>query len=86
MVNNREFCISGSIFGGYKTVIDLDLVDSIDDILYIVKSRIKDDMKNYPEILNELNKEGEKFHIHNYDFGSILISDNERIFYVCNHC
>ena len=68
MVNNREFCISGSIFGGYKTVIDLDLVDSIDDILYIVKSRIKDDMKNYPEILNELNKEGEKFHIHNYDF------------------
>ena len=86
MVNNREFCISGSIFWGYKTVINLDLVDSIDDIIDVVKSRIRDDMKKYPEILNELNKEGETFHIHNYNFGDILISDEKTIFYVCNHC
>lgn len=86
MVNNREFCISGSIFGGYKTVINLDLIESIDDILDEVTSRIQDDMKKYPEILIELNKEKEKFHIHDYDFGDILISDDKTIFYVCNHC
>jgi len=86
MVNNREFQISGSIFGEYKTVINLDLVDSADDIINIVINRIKEDMKNYPQILRELNKEQEKFHIHDYEFGSILISEPEKIFYVCCHC
>ena len=86
MVNNREFQISGSIFGEYKAVINLDLVDSVDDIINIVINRIKEDMKNYPQILRELNKEQEKFHIHDYEFGSILISEPEKIFYVCSHC
>jgi hypothetical protein len=86
MVNNREFRISGSIFGGYKTVINLDLVDSVDDILEIVINRIEEDMKNYPQILKKLDKEKEKFHIHGYEFGSILISEIDVIFYVCSHC
>ena len=86
MVNNREFHISGSIFGEYKTVINLDLVDSIDDILEIVINRIEEDMKNYPQILKKLDKEKEKFHIHGYEFGSILISEIDVIFYVCSHC
>ena len=86
MVNNREFHISGSIFGEYKTIINLDLVDSIDDILKLVVNRIKEDMKNYPQILKKLDKEKEKFHIHGYEFGSILISEIDVIFYVCSHC
>ena len=86
MVNNREFQVSGSIFGEYRTIINLDLVDSVDNILEIVINRIKEDIKNYPQILKELNKEQEKFHIHDYEFGSILISDPETIFYVCSHC
>ena len=86
MVNNREFQISGSIFGEYKTVINLDLVDSVDDIINVVINRIREDIKNYPQILRELNKEQEKFHIHDYEFGSILISEPEKIFYVCSHC
>ena len=86
MVNNREFHISGSIFGEYKTVINLDLVDSVDDILEIVINRIEEDMKNYPQILKKLEKEKEKFHIHDYEFGSILISEIDVIFYVCSHC
>ena len=86
MVNNREFHISGSIFGEYKTVINLDLVDSVDDILEIVINRIEEEMKNYPQILKKLDKEKEKFHIHGYEFGSILISEIDVIFYVCSHC
>ena len=86
MVNNREFHISGSIFGEYKTVINLDLVDSVDDILEIVINRIEEDMKNYPQILKKLDKEKEKFHINGYEFGSILISEIDVIFYVCSHC
>ena len=33
MVNNRTFCISGSIFSRYQTIINLDIVDSVEDII-----------------------------------------------------
>ena len=36
--------------------------------------------------LKKLEKEKEKFHIHDCEFGSILISEKEVIFYVCSHC
>tara|TARA_B110000285_G_scaffold233027_1_gene305631 strand:+ start:5085 stop:5339 length:255 start_codon:yes stop_codon:yes gene_type:complete len=84
MVNNRVFCVSGSIFGEYKTIINLDMIESVDDILKTVIHRIKEDMKQYPQILKQLDKE--KFHIHDYEFGSILLSQPENIFYVCSHC
>ena len=64
MVNNRKFSISGSIFGLYETVINLDLVNSNNDIIKIVLNRIRGDMKNYPSLLKELKKEEKKFHIH----------------------
>ena len=54
MVNNRTFSISGSIFNRYETVINLDLVNSNNDIIKIVLNRIRGDMKNYPSLLKEL--------------------------------
>ena len=83
MVNNRTFSISGSIFGLYETVINLDLVNSNNDIIKIVLNRIRGDMKNYPSLLKELKKEEKKFHIHGEKFGNILISNPKRIFYIC---
>ena len=86
MVNNRTFSISGSIFGLYETVINLDLVNSNNDIIKIVLNRIREDIKNYPSLLEDLKKEGKKFHIHDKKFGNILISEPDEIFYICNHC
>ena len=86
MVNNRTFCISGSIFSRYQTIINLDIIDSIEDIINVIIKRIKDDMKNYPRILLELDREEKKFHIHDYKFGDILLSEPGQIFYVCSHC
>ena len=86
MVNNRTFSISGSIFNRYETVINLDLVNSNNDIIKIVLNRVKEDIKNYPGLLEELVKDKKKFHIHDYKFGDILLSDPEKIFYVCSHC
>ena len=86
MVNNRTFSISGSIFYSYKTSINLDIVDSIEDIITVIINRIKNDMKNYPGILKELTKEESKFHIHDYKFGDILLSEPDAVFYICSHC
>jgi hypothetical protein len=86
MTNNRNFCVSGSIFGEFKTSINLDLTESNDDIIKIVINRIHNDIQNYPQLIKELDKKKETFHIHDINFGDILISDSEKIFYVCSHC
>ena len=56
MVNNRTFSISGSIFSQYKTIVNLDLIDSKRDIINVVMNRIREDMKQYPDILHKLDK------------------------------
>jgi hypothetical protein len=86
MTNNRQFCVSGSKFSQFSTIINLDLVDSIEDIINIVTNRIREDMKKYPQLLIELQKEIKKFHIHDVEFGNILVSNIDCIFYVCAHC
>ncbi len=86
MTNNRDFIISGSVFGEFKTSINLDLTDSNEEIVKLVINRIRNDIQNYPQLIKELDKEEEKFHIHDVNFGDILISDVDTVFYVCNHC
>ena len=85
-MSNRIFSISGSIFFHYQTIINLNLVDSNKDIINIVIKRIRQDVKNYPGLLLELKKEEKKFHIHDIEFGNILMSDPEQVFYICSHC
>ena len=86
MTNNRDFIVSGSVFGEFKTSINLDLTDSNEEIVKLVINRIRNDIQNYPQLIKELDKEEEKFHIHDVNFGDILISDVDTVFYVCNHC
>ena len=84
MVNNRKFIISGSLFSQYETNINLDLVDSINDIIILVIKNIKEDIKSFPILLKELEKVN--YHIHDYHIGDILLSDSNTIFYICDHC
>ena len=87
MVNNRNISISGSkLFNRYQTVVNLDLVNSNEGIVKVVLNRIKEDMKNYPGLLEALKKEKNTFHIHDTKFGDILLSDPDKIVYVCAHC
>ncbi len=84
MVNERKFIISGSLFSQYETNINLDLVDSVNDIIKLVINNIEKDIKKFPILITELKKVN--FHIHDYDIGDILISNSDTIFYICNHC
>jgi len=87
MANNRKVSVSGSkFFYQYETVINLDLVNSNNDIVKVVMNRIREDIKNYPGLLKQLKKEEEYFHIHDIKFGDVLISDPDKIVYVCGHC
>ena len=84
MVNERKFIISGSLFSQYETNINLDLVESINDIITFVINNIEEDIKLFPILITELKKIN--YHIHDYDIGHILLSNPDTIFYICSHC
>jgi len=88
----KRFCISGSAFWGWHTDIDLDDMDNMEDIIQIVKQRLKawvdvaaratqqDDMHGLYKAIEDLT-----LNCHGVTFGDILVSDPETIFYLC-HC
>ena len=41
MVNNRKFTISGGLFSGFNTDIDLDTVESKEDLIFNVINNLQ---------------------------------------------
>ena len=86
MVNKRKFIISDDLFSGFEADIDLDLVDSLADIINIINNIFLTILKNN-KLYNLIEIfETKKFHIHDQIFTDILISEPGEIFYVCSHC
>ena len=86
MVNLRKTCISGGTFWGYETYVDIDEIETLEDIVNKSISNLKNDLNNIKlvELLNNLDPR--VFHIHSTDLGSIFISEPDIIIYICNHC
>ncbi len=86
MVNLRKTCISGGTFWGYETYVDIDEIETLEDIINKSISNLKNDLNNLKlvELVNNLDPR--VFHIHSTDLGNILIGDPDMIIYICNHC
>ena len=86
MVNYRIFEISDELFGGFSIKIDLDTVESLEDIVKCVINELSTALKtnNLVMLVDKLEKK--YFHIHGFAFGHILLSDESNTFYVCGHC
>jgi hypothetical protein len=86
MVNIRKTYISGGIFTGYETSVDLDYIDSLQDIVNVVISNLKKALKfiKLQELSNSIDLR--VYHIHSTSLEEILISEPDFIIYICNHC
>ena len=86
MVNYRIFEISDELFGGFLIKIDLDIVESLEDIVEYMINELSTILKanNFEMLVDKLEKK--YFHIHGYTFGNILLSDESDKFYICGHC
>jgi hypothetical protein len=87
MSNIRTFQISEKYLWGYNTKLDLDEVESIEQAIKIVLDRCKEFLKqnNMLGLVDYLELSRKNFHIHNYEFGHILMSKPEEIVYICCH-
>lgn len=86
MVNLRKVSISDEIFSYYTTLVDLDEVDNINDIIDIITKKLENLLKknNLESLVNLLSNRN--FHIHDFTFEQILLSKPEKEFWVCSHC
>jgi hypothetical protein len=85
MPNFRTFIYSHNVFQGFTRKIDLDYVESIDDIIKKLHNELITYLQH--EKLKTLIRQVDikRLHIHDFTFGDILISEPEKVFYVCDH-
>lgn len=81
----RKFIASSDLFSNFQLEISLYNVSSIEDIIKIFVSSLKEVLENnnltmLVKILNERS-----FHIHSYTIEEILTSNYDSIFYICDH-
>tara|TARA_B100000795_G_C22778764_1_gene431251 strand:+ start:746 stop:1033 length:288 start_codon:yes stop_codon:yes gene_type:complete len=86
MVNQRIFNVSDDLFSYYQTQVDLEDVNSIDEIVQTVVLNLQELLKknNLESLTHRLSLK--KFHIHGTTFAEILLSEPDNIFFVCGHC
>jgi predicted transcriptional regulator len=83
---NRTFIASSELFSGFKMEINIQSIDTIDNIIKIFTDELKSILKKYNfEILLE-SVNVKKFHVHSHTLEQILISNNDEIIYICDHC
>jgi|TARA_B100000795_G_C22785952_1_gene434633 acyl-CoA synthetase (NDP forming) len=77
--------ISDKLFQGFEVYIDLNYIDTVDEICKQVHSTLITHLETY-KFESLLNKaKNIHFHIHDYDMGQILMMGENAIIWICNH-
>ena len=84
MTNNRTFQLSCRLFWGYKTTIDLDYIDTTNDIVKTITNRLDLSLRDLNLIF--LTEELAKIDFHSPSIETILLEYQPNdIVYICDH-
>ena len=83
----RKFQVSEKYLWGFSTLIDLNEVSSIEEIINITLGECRKFLKNNNllGLVDHLDIIKKEFHIHGNDLNSILATKPDEIIYVCCH-
>lgn len=82
MSNQFRVCESSTrLFGGFRCKLDLDGVDSVEEIIILAISYLKHHL--FEVLVEKVDKTN--WHIHSNTFENILINKNDKI-WICDHC
>lgn len=84
---SATFCLSSDLFQGFKVMIMKDRIDSIDGVIGIIRTELMRALDNLN--LGALSEKAKcrGLHVHGYTILDVLTSDDDnRIWYVCDHC
>ena len=81
----RTFTFSCPTFGGFKRKIDINLCDSKQEIIERMICLLKQyiEKEGFYKLLEILDNNKKLYHIHDYEFGDMLLNDQQ--YYICNH-
>jgi len=86
LCNNRKFICSSEYFSGFFVMININEIQTIDDIIIKFYNKLINILQNnHFEKLVEIAK-NRNFHIHSYEIEDILSSSPNDMFYICDHC
>ena len=86
MVNQRTVALSCPTFSHYTTVVDLDLADSIEEVIGQVVGSLKTYLDKVNLVILSETLEKMRFHVHDYTFEDMLLDDDpKKVYYLCNH-
>ena len=82
----RVFIISCPYFGGFKMSVDINQYETTNGIIEHVLTMLKETLtqSSLESLVDKLSELREFYHIHDYEFGYMLI--NQGPYYICNHC
>ena len=88
MSDIRKFIISSDVFGGFETMVNINSVNSLEEIINQVKYHLLSVLNMYifERLIENYTERIEEFHIHNYTIEDIKNSSSIQIFWVCDHC
>ena len=81
--SGRKFVFSAELFGGYTVSVPTTLIVSPDAVVKYCVGQLLNDLQrlNLAELMDALK--GRSYHIHD-EIGAIL-SDNNKVFYLCDY-
>ena len=82
----RRFVASSELFLGFELYIDIDIHDTLDNIINAFYENLKYilSLHKFKVLLEKLEKC--KFHIHDITMNDIINMDYETIIYICDGC
>ncbi len=85
-MSERKFIASSELFSNFEVNICLYSVASLEDIIKIFTDELIN-LFSRNKLVNLIKKvESANFHIHSNSIEDIFTSDEDAIFYVCDHC
>ena len=82
---NRLFIASSELFSDYQLEISLYNVSSLEDIINIFILSLKEELEKLKLTIIIKKLTESDFHIHSYTIEDILTSEDDSIFYICDH-
>jgi len=81
----RKLTISCNTFGGFSINLDVGLFNDKNAVINHVLDKLLYTLVNsgMEQLIEKLAQTRKLYHIHDYDIGDILLTDQE--YYICNH-
>jgi len=80
------FCLSSDLFNGFKVSINKDTISDMDMVIDAMKKQLTQKLEEIGLYTLSEKARLKNFHVHSYRFEDVLSANDDKIWYICDHC